>query len=232
MADLFTQLAHTFQGGTAWALLAAALWGVLSIVLSPCHLASIPLMVGVVGGQGPVSRVRAFTLAMLFAVGILVTLAVLGVLTATAGRLLGDLGPYTNYVVATLFLVVGLQLLGVITLPWWVPGQVCSARRGALAALLLGLACGVALGPCAFAFLAPLLAVAFKAAAARPVFSFLLLASFAVGHCAVFVLTGTFTAAVQRYLDWHGRARGGVWLRAACGILVLAAGLYLIYTAP
>ena len=232
MDDLFTSLTRAVETGSGMALFAAAVWGVLSIVLSPCHLASIPLIVGFVNGQGQVSTRRAFALSSLFALGILATIAVIGVITAAAGRLMGDLGPYANYAVAAIFFVVGLYLLGVIPMPWSGPGQVAFKRRGLLAALVLGLVFGVALGPCTFAYMAPMLAVSFKVAGTRPIFAVSLLALYGVGHCAVIVAAGTFTEVVQRYLNWNERSRGGAILRGLCGVLVLAGGVYLIYLAP
>jgi cytochrome c-type biogenesis protein len=231
MDELFTALSRAVEAGSAMALVAAVIWGILSIVLSPCHLSSIPLIVGFVNGQGQVSARRACALSSLFALGILATIAGIGVLTASAGRLLGDLGPYANYVVAVLFFAVGLHLLGVIPMPWSGPGQVNFKRKGPLAALALGLVFGLALGPCTFAYMAPMLAVSFKVASSRPVFSILLLALYGVGHCAVIVAAGTFTEVVQRYLNWNERSKGGTILRGVCGVLVLAGGVYLIYSA-
>ncbi|MEI8194493.1 MAG: cytochrome c biogenesis protein CcdA, partial [Phycisphaerae bacterium] len=156
MEWLFTTLTRAVETGTSLALFAAVVWGVLSIVLSPCHLASIPLIVGFVNGQGQVSTRRAFALSALFALGILATIAGIGVITAAAGRLMGDLGPYANYGVAVIFFLIGLHLLGVIPLPWSGPGQVKFQRKGLLAALVLGLVFGVALGPCPFPYMAPM----------------------------------------------------------------------------
>lgn len=232
MAEYFTLLTRMVETGSGMALVAALLWGMISIVLSPCHLASIPLIVGFVNGQGQVSTRRAFTLSSLFALGILVTIAVIGAITAAAGRLMGDLGHYANYGVAGLFFLIGLHLLGVIPMPWSGPGQVKFQRKGLLAALVLGLVFGIALGPCTFAYMAPMLGVSFKVAGSRPVFSVLLLAVYGVGHCAVIVAAGTFTEVVQRYLNWNENSRGGAILRGVCGVLVLAGGVYLIYIAP
>lgn len=219
--------------GPAWLALAAAfVWGVLSIVLSPCHLASIPLIVAFINGQGRISTARAVGLSSLFAGGILVTIAALGVVTALAGRLAGDLGPWAYYAVAAVFLLVGLHLLDVLPALWSAPSAAYVKRRGLLAALLLGLIFGVALGPCTFAFMAPLLGIAFKAGAEAPVYAALLLIFYGVGHCLVIVAAGSATGWVQRYLNWSERSHAAVWMRRACGVLVIGGGLLLIYVAP
>jgi len=90
--QLFTTLTHAVQGSPAIALAAAFAWGVLSVILSPCHLGSIPLIVGFIDQQGRMSTKRAFFISTLFAVGILITIAAIGVTTAAAGRMLGDVG--------------------------------------------------------------------------------------------------------------------------------------------
>lgn len=214
------------------ALGAAVLWGILSIVLSPCHLASIPLIVGFISGQGQVSARRAFWTSTLFAVGILVTIAAIGAITAGAGRMLGDVGRYGNYFVALIFFAVGLHLLGVMPLPFSGPGQVGIKRKGMLAALVLGLVFGVALGPCTFAYMAPMLGVTFKLAKTAPLYGASLLLAYGIGHCAVIVVAGTFTEVVQRFLNWNENSKALTLLKGVCGVLVVLGGVWMIYTAP
>jgi cytochrome c-type biogenesis protein len=230
---LFTNLSHAVEGAPGIAIAASFAWGVLSILLSPCHLASIPLIIGFISGQGgDITTRRACGLSTLFSVGILITIGAIGAITAAAGRMMGDLGAYGFYFVAVIFFLVGLHLLGVIPMPWSGPGQVGMKRRGALGALLLGLVFGIALGPCTFAFMAPMLAVTFKLASTRPAYGILLLAVYGVGHCSIIVLAGTCTELVQRYLHWTDRSRGATVLRGICGVLVILGGLYLVYIAP
>jgi cytochrome c-type biogenesis protein len=232
MEQLFTNLSHAVEGAPAIALAASALWGVLSIVLSPCHLASIPLIVGFISGQGRVSTARACSTATLFSIGILITIAAIGAVTAAAGRMMGDVGRWGNYFVAAIFFVVGLHLLGVIPMPWSGPGQVGMKRKGLLAAFILGLIFGIALGPCTFAYMAPMLAVTFKLAKSTPLYGASLLLAYGIGHCAVIIVAGTFTEVVQRFLNWNEQSKGVTVLQSACGVLVLLGGLWLIYTAP
>jgi len=231
MDKVFTTLTHAIDGTPAVALAAAALWGVLSILLSPCHLASIPLIVGFIDKQGRVSARRALAISTLFAVGILFTIAAIGALTAAAGRMMGDVGGWANYLVAAVFFVVGLHLLDVIPMPFTGAGQVRYRRKGPLAALVLGLVFGIALGPCTFAYMAPVLGVTFRLGASRWAYGALLLLAYGVGHCAVIVAAGASTGLVQRYLNWTEQSRGAIVVRRACGVLVLAGGVYLIYLA-
>lgn len=232
METLFTNLTRAVEGAPLIALSAALVWGILSIILSPCHLASIPLIVGFIDEQGRISTKRAFWISTLFSLGILVTIAFVGIATAMAGRMMGDVGRYGNYLIALIFFVIGLHLIGIIPMPGNGPGQVKMKQRGALAAFILGLIFGIALGPCTFAYMAPMLAIVFKTGAEQPVYAGSLLLLYGIGHCSVIVLAGTFTEVVQRYLNWNEKSKGAMVLKKTCGILVLLGGLYMIYTAP
>jgi cytochrome c-type biogenesis protein len=231
MEQLFTVLSHAVEGSAGIALSAAFVWGVLSILLSPCHLASIPLIVGFIDQQGRISTRRAFTISLLFSVGILITIGVIGAITAAAGRMMGDVGRWGNYAVAIIFFVVGLYLLDVIHMSMPGPAQPGMKRKGMLAAFILGLVFGVALGPCTFAYMAPMLAVTFRLAATNLPYGILLLLFYGLGHCSVIVLAGTSAELVQHYLNWNDKSKGALIVKKICGALVLLGGLYLIYTA-
>ena len=60
-----------------------------------------------------------------------------GAITAAAGGIIGDIGPYGTYIVAAVFFVVGLHLLDVIPLPLSAPGQVGMKRRGLVLAYIM-----------------------------------------------------------------------------------------------
>jgi cytochrome c-type biogenesis protein len=144
--------------------------------------------------------------------------------------MLGDIGRYGNYAIALVFLLLGLHFLGVIPLPWSGAGPATSRRKGLWAALLLGLLFGVGVGPCTFAYMAPMLGVTFKVATENWVWGMTLLLLYGVGHCSVIVLAGTSAQWVQRYLNWTERSSGATRLRQVCGVLVILAGIYLVYT--
>jgi len=231
MDTLFTTLSHAVEGQPAVALAAAFAWGLASLLLSPCHLASIPLVVGFVNGQGQPTPARGAAIAGLFSLGLFTTIGVIGAVTAAAGRLMGQVGAWANYAVAGVFFVVGLSLLDVLPMGWSVPDSARFRGRGLLAALALGLIFGVALGPCTFAYMAPMLGVTFRVSGSDALYGVLLIAAYGIGHCSIIVFAGASTSWVGRYLRWTNASRGAAYLRYASGLLVLAGGVYLIYTA-
>ncbi|NLT61037.1 MAG: cytochrome C biogenesis protein, partial [Candidatus Hydrogenedentes bacterium] len=95
-----------------------------------------------------------------------------------------------------------------------------------------GLVFGIALGPCTFAYMAPMLGVTFKLAATNLPYGVMLLLAYGLGHCSVIVFAGTFTGVIQKYLNWNERSKGAVLLKRICGVLVILGGLWMIYAAP
>ena len=231
IATVFERLSTGLSSGSAIALFTSFLWGVLSILLSPCHLSSIPLIVGFIGGQGTVGTKRAFALATLFAGGIMITIGAIGAVTGLMGKMLGDIGPYGNYLVAAIMAAVGLYLLELINIPFLNPSFHTGFRKkGLFASLVMGLVFGVAIGPCTFAFMAPMLGIVFKVSSTNFAYTLSLFVFYAFGHCSVIILAGTFTAVVQKYLDWNERSRGAVLLKKICGGLVILGAVYLVWT--
>jgi len=235
MDQLFAHLGGALEGSALIALAAALGWGVFSVLLSPCHLATIPLIVGFIGSGGAghdgAKRDKASVISSLFALGMFLALAIVGVLVAGLGQALQEWRRPGAYVTAIVLLVAGLHLLGIIPLPLTGLKLRSGARKGRLAALSAGLFLGIGLSPCTFAFLAPVLGAALGVAAVRPVYGFALLVAFALGHCAVIAVAGASTGLAQRYLDWNERSRGVNVLKAICGVLLLLGASSLIYTA-
>lgn len=226
--NIFTTLYEAMTGAVWIAVLASFGWGVLSILLSPCHLSSIPLIVGYISLQGKISVSRTFNISLIFAVGILITITAIGIITASLGRLMGDIGMIGNYLVAVIFFIVGLYLLDIIKLDWNSSSIRQTKTKGLLAALILGLLFGLALGPCTFAYMAPVLGVVFKTAQTNYLLAVIFLLAFGIGHCSVIVGAGTLTGKVQKYLNWSEESKTILWIKKVCGVLVILGGIYLI----
>lgn len=228
MMQLFEFLTRAISGNVFLALFAAFVWGIASILLSPCHLTSIPLIVGFVNGQGKTTLQRAFFISLLFSTGILFTIALIGIITAFTGRMLGDIGAWSNYLVSVIFILIGLVLLDILKFPEFGGKQPVYKRKGLLAAFILGLIFGLALGPCTFAYMAPILALVFKAGMKNILFGSLLILAYAIGHCSVIVLAGTSTELVEKYLHWNERSKATLIIKKFCGVLIIIGGIYLI----
>jgi cytochrome c-type biogenesis protein len=226
--SIFDFLSTALSGGSAAAVFASFGWGIISVLLSPCHLSSIPLIIGFINTQGNITIKRTFYLSLVFAVGILITIALIGLITASLGRLMGNIGTTGNYLLAIVFFTVGLYLLNIIKLPWQA-ATLKTNKRGMLAALILGLLFGIGLGPCTFAFMAPVLGVVFQLSKTNLVYAIILLLAFGLGHCVVIVAAGTLTKKVQQYLNWTDNSKTIIYIKKICGVLVILGGIYMIY---
>ena len=227
--QLFNILTEALSSRIEIALLAALTWGILSILLSPCHLSSIPLILGYISKQKSKSARRSFLISLLFSTGILITIIAIGLLTASFGRMLGDIGQVGNIIIAAIFIIIGLYLLEIIRFNWSLfnPDKVSS--KGFKAAFILGLLFGLGVGPCTFAYMAPILGVVFSLSASRIFTAVLLLICFALGHCGIIIGAGTFGGWVQSYLNWSAKSRTVLILKRICGILVIIAGIYMVF---
>lgn len=227
--EIFTSLNSALYNNMYAAILASFSWGVLSILLSPCHLSSIPLVVGFINNQSEISIKRTFNISLVFAIGILITIALIGLITLSLGHIMGDIGTTGNYLVAGIFFIMGLYLLDVIKLPWEGMAVKGTKYKGLPASLILGLLFGIGLGPCTFAFMAPVLGVVFQTATTNMVLAGGLLLAFALGHCSIIIGAGTLTKWVQKYLNWSDKSKITLYIKRVCGVLVILGGVYLIY---
>jgi cytochrome c-type biogenesis protein len=230
MIKLFTALSHAMVGAPFLAIGASFIWGILSIILSPCHLTSIPLIIGFLSNQKKLSTKKACHLSIIFSIGILISIAILGGITAAAGRILGDVGKLGNYIVAVVFLIFGLNLLGILPINWPGLSSLKSQKKGYFPVFSLGLIFGLALGPCTFAFMAPMLGIVFNQTAKNLLYGLVLLLAFAIGHCTVIIAAGTSTRWVQRITKWDEQSKGITIIRKICGFLILLGGIYLVYS--
>jgi len=228
--SLFNFLSELLYQNLWLALISSFSWGVLSILLSPCHLTSIPLIIGYLSSQEGLTVKKSFKLSFVFAIGILITIALIGSITLAMGRLMGDVGSIGNYLVAAIFLLVGLYLLDVITLPWDGAKINSTRKKGYISAFVLGLIFGIGLGPCTFAFMAPVLGIVFQVATTDYIYAAGLLIAFSSGHLIPIVIAGSMMNLVQTYLNWSETSKATKIVKKICGILVIFGGIYLIYT--
>jgi cytochrome c-type biogenesis protein len=225
--DLLVTINEWMTGSMGIALLGCFLWGVVSVVLSPCHMASIPLIVSYVAGQEKrlYTRGAAFY-AVAFTTGLFLTIALVGIVCSLLGRMLGDVGSWWTIIVGAVLLWVALDMLGVKACS--MPGSLMSRLRvrGMGGAFLLGQAYGLLSGSCTFGFIAPILAIiTIQQEVAHGV---LLIAVFGLGHCIPIAVAGSSAALVRRLLENSRFQRGGLWFRRLAGVAIAGLGVYFI----
>jgi cytochrome c-type biogenesis protein len=225
--QLFLAINAWMTGSLALAAFGCFLWGLVSVLFSPCHLASIPLIVGYVAGQGTIIQGRqAAKYAVTFSLGLFVTIAAIGVICSLLGRMLGDVGPYWTILVGAILLWVALDMLGVAKCSFS-SGMLGRLKvKGIAGAFFLGLAYGVLSGSCTFGFIAPILAIITMQE--KMLIGVILIVLFAVGHCLPIVVAGSSTALVQRWLENGAMRHGSLWFRKGAGVLIALLGLYFI----
>jgi len=203
------------------------LWGMVSVLFSPCHLASIPLIVSYVAGQNQIIAGRkAVVYAALFTVGLFITIAAIGFICALLGRMLGDVGPYMNIVVGAILVWVSLDILGVAKCSMS-SGLLAKIKvKGMLGAFVLGLTYGILSGSCTFGFIAPILALITIQQKILTGVIFILL--FGLGHCLPIALAGSSAALVQRFLANSTWQQGSQVFRKLAGVCIGALGIYFI----
>jgi len=228
MDAVFLLVNEWITSGTAIAALGCFVWGMISVLLSPCHLASIPLVVAYVGGQDQIIKGRqAVWYAVLFSAGLFVTITLVGIICAWLGRMLGDVGPWWAIAVGLVLLWVALDMLGLAkscSLPGGALGRL--RLKGHRGAFVLGLAYGVLSGSCTFGFIAPILAII--TVQQQVLTGVLLILLFAIGHCLPIAVAGSSTAAVQRLMSSAFFGRGSLWFRKGAGVVIAGLGCYFI----
>jgi len=200
----------------------------ISVLFSPCHLASIPLMVAYVAGQREVlAPRRAGLYAVLFSGGLFLSIAAVGTICALLGRMLGDVGPYWQILVGLVLLWVALGMFDV---------QACSISGGGIlhrlnlqghsGAFLLGLAYGILSGSCTFGFIAPILAII--TIQQQVAMGLILITLFAVGHSLPILAAGTSAALVGKMIENQAWQRAGDWFRKGAGGVIILLAIYFI----
>jgi len=156
--------------GTAAAFGIAFLGGIVA-GFGPCVLPMLPAVFGYVTGQvaetpGISPRTawrRGLALSATFVLGMSLLFASIGAAAAMLGRAL-FVGAWAYYVVAAICVVLGLQMMGVIQLPFdalnrFLPSR-RPERRGFVGAFLFGILFGVVASPCSTPILAAIATIA------------------------------------------------------------------------
>ncbi|MGC2064294.1 MAG: cytochrome c biogenesis protein CcdA, partial [Thermodesulfovibrionales bacterium] len=187
METIFNNIQQIIQNRHGLAFIAVFIGGLISAA-SPCVLAAIPLIIGYVGGYSEGNKKKAAIFSLIFVLGLSITFTLLGAAASVMGQFLGFAGRWLYIGLAAIAVLMGLQLIGVISIP--LPFQKTRAvkTKGLIGAFLLGMLTGTVSSPCATPVLAVILA--YVSTQGDMVYGGSLLFVYAIGHCALIFIAG------------------------------------------
>jgi len=226
METLLNHLSQSLTENPLLAYLGVFLGGILSSS-SPCVLATIPLVIGYVGGYSEGDRRKALLYSLTFILGLSLTFTVLGAIASVIGGLFGMISRTWYFVVGGIAVAIGLQLVGLYELNLPIPGYIQPKQRGLLGAFLLGLVFGIISSPCATPILA--LILTFVATKGEVAYGTSLLFVYALGHCVLIFVAGTATGFAESFIKSKGISNITTWGKRIGGSIVVIVGIYLFY---
>jgi cytochrome c-type biogenesis protein len=192
--------------------------------LTPCMLSMLPITIGYIGGYETQGRLQAAAQSTWFSLGLATTLAALGIVAATVGRVYGQVGIGLPIIVSLIAIIMGLNLLEALPLQLpsfggmeWISKDLPKGVRS----YLIGLTFGVVASPCSTPVLVTLLG---WVAAKQDLFlGGVLLLSYTAGYVAPLILAGTFTASIKKLLELR---QWSSWITPASGVLLVGFGVF------
>ena len=226
MENFLNLLSQSFADNPFLAYVGVFLGGILSSS-SPCVLATIPLVIGYVGGYSEGDRRKAFLYSLTFILGLSITFTILGAIASLVGGLFGVISRAWYFVVGGITIVIGINLIGLFEWNLPIPVHLQPKQRGILGAFLLGIFFGIVSSPCATPVLA--LILTFVASKGEVAYGTSLLFVYALGHCALIFLAGTATGFAESFIKSKGISNMTTWAKRVGGVIVIFAGVYLFY---
>ena len=204
------------------------LWGMASVLLSPCGISSIPLVVSYITNTDTPSRSRAFVISCAFCLGIIFNLMLVALIMSGLGLLLGGYERVLTIIAAAVFIIMGLHLTGIIHVKFFALGSGGNGTESQdlKGAIVLGIVSGLAVGPCSIAYVSPVLSLAMSQAAEGIIHSAGLILAYALGYSFVLVMAGTFAQAFSGWLNRNEKILRTV--NIICGIALIAGGIYFL----
>ena len=226
METILSYLSQSLAENPLLAYLGVFVGGILSSS-SPCVLATIPLVIGYVGGYSEGDRRKALLYSLTFILGLSITFTILGAIASFLGGLFGVMSRTWYFIVGGVAIAIGLNLIGFYDLNLAIPVHLQPKQRGILGAFLLGLVFGIVSSPCATPIL--VLILTFVASKGEIVYGTSLLFIYAIGHCAMIFLAGVAAGFAQGFMKSKGIAGVATWGKRVGGLIVASVGTYMIY---
>jgi len=228
METLLQNIQSIIQHQQGLAFIAVFIGGIIS-ASSPCVLAAIPLIIGYVGGYSEGSKEKAALYSLVFIIGLSITFTLLGAAASLMGQVLSFADKWLYLGFAAIAIVMGLHLMGIISVS--LPFQQIRAvkTRGLIGAFLLGLLTGTVSSPCATPVLAVILA--FASTQGDVMYGASLLFVYAIGHCALIFVAGLSIGLTESLIKSKGVKNYSLYSKRISGGLLVIAGIYIGFTA-
>ncbi|MCM8765367.1 MAG: sulfite exporter TauE/SafE family protein [Candidatus Omnitrophica bacterium] len=206
----------------------AFIGGVL-VSFTPCVYPLLPVTIGYIGSHSLGSKLKGFSLSLLYVLGFALVYSLMGILAVFTGRVFGELTqhPLSYLVVGNICLFFSLSLFEVFVLPlprFLRERKLISQKGNFWRTILMGMVSALIVGPCTAPVLGSILLwVAFK----KDIFiGASLLFVFAYGMGFFLILAGTFSGFLA------GLPKSGPWLikikRFFAWFLLLVSEYYLL----
>jgi len=202
---------------------------------TPCVYPVIPIVMGYIGTRSGKSKFKGFYLSVFFVLGLALVYSILGVIAAMTGSMMGlsFQNPIVVFVIAAIFIVMGLSLAGFFEIP--VPSSISSKVKSGyksevIGALIVGGVAGIIAAPCVGPVLIALLS--YISQTGNLFLGFWLTFVFSLGLGVIFLIAGTFSGAIS------AMPKGGKWMdyvKYMFALLLIGGGLYflgMIISAP
>lgn len=226
METFLNHLSQSLSENPFLAYIGVFLGGILSSS-SPCVLATIPLVIGYVGGYSEGDRRKAVLYSLTFILGLSLTFTALGAVASMVGGLFGVISRAWYFIIGGIAFIIGLNLIGLFEWSLSIPVHLQPKQRGILGAFLIGIFFGIVSSPCATPVLA--LILSFAASKGEVAYGTSLLFVYALGHCALIFVAGTATGFAESFIKSKGISNITTWGKRIGGVMVVFAGVYLFY---
>jgi len=226
-----SRIGALFKGGSFWLIMASFFGFGLLLALTPCVFPMIPILSGIIVGQGhALTKSRAFGLSLAYVLGMALTYAAVGVAAGLSGTLLSSAlqNPWVLGGFALIFVALAFSMFGFyeLQMPGFIQNRFNDAsnriKGGSLAGVFaMGALSAVIVGPCVAAPLAG--ALLYIGQTGDVVLGGSALFSLALGMGAPLLLVGVSAGALL--------PRAGGWMEAVksfFGILLLGMAIWLI----
>ncbi|MEN6313290.1 MAG: cytochrome c biogenesis CcdA family protein [Clostridiaceae bacterium] len=215
---------------TSFSLFGYALVFLAGVVTSigPCNLSMAPIIIAYVGGIDA-GRKRSLALSVAFSLGTATTFMLLGLFISAVGGIFGTSKSILYYLVASVCIALGLNLLGVLKLNINYGGNLLSRVgevRGMGGSYLLGLVMGLVGSQCGTPILLVILSLAM--ASGHWLYGATLLFIYALGRGIPIIIVGTFTGLITRMESF---AKWNSIMEKISGIIIIIVGVYFAYVA-